>query len=161
MRIVVPAAAIACLLLACAGCGASGSTRTKSGDTVAIQFANCMRAHGVPAFPDPGQDKGNDDFRQSPAFASASSTCDKLQPGGNPSPPKPSKSRQLAMVKFAECVRQHGISHFPDPTLTPPASSSPVIDAAGIYFVLPPGLNVRAPAVKAALQACGTGHGPI
>jgi hypothetical protein len=62
MRIVVTAAAITCLLV-CAGCGASENATTQSGDTAAIQFANCMRVHGVPSFPDPGQDKGNDDFR--------------------------------------------------------------------------------------------------
>jgi hypothetical protein len=160
MRVLLTAVAITCSLV-CAACGASGSATTHSDDTVAIQFADCMRAHGVPSFPDPGQDKGNDDFRQSPAFASASSTCDKLQPGGNPSPPKPSKSRQLAMVKLAECVRKHGVSNFPDPTLSPPPSSASGIDAAGIYFVLPPGLNVQAPAVKRALKACGTGNGPL
>jgi hypothetical protein len=160
MRVVVTAIAIICVLV-CAGCGSSRSAPTKSGDTVAIQFANCMRAHGVPAFPDPGQDKGNDDFRQSPAFASASSTCDKLQPGGNPASPKPSKSRQLAMVKFAECVREHGISNFPDPTLTPPAGGASEIEVGAIYFVLPSGLNFGSPAVKRALKACGTGTGPF
>jgi hypothetical protein len=121
-----------------------------------------MRAHGVTDFPDPGQDNGRSvRGANSPAFIAASKTCDKLQPGGNPQPAKPSKSRQQAMVRFSECMRQHGITNFPDPTLSPPPANANVIDAAGIYVVLPPGFDPESPRDKEALRACGKGRGPL
>lgn len=44
-----------------AGCGFSGNSSVSessgSSDT-ALQFAECMRSHGVPEFPDPGGGKG-------------------------------------------------------------------------------------------------------
>jgi hypothetical protein len=117
----------------------------------------------VPNFPDPGHGSGNgpQDSPQSPAFKSASTTCDKLQPGGNTPPPKPSKSRLLAMLGLAECMRKHGVSNFPDPTLSPPPGNVSGIDAGGIYFALPPGLDFQSPAVKQARTACRTGRGPL
>lgn len=162
-NLVIAAVAISCALAATA-CGSSNSpgSGTGSSNTLAIQFADCMRAHGVPNFPDPGHGSGNSpqDNPQSPAFKSASTTCDKLQPGGYTPPPKPSKSRQLAMVRFAECMRKHGVSNFPDPTLSAPTGNVPVIAVAGIYFALPPGLDFGSPAVKQARTACGTLGGP-
>jgi len=163
-NLVIAAVAISCAL-ATTACGSSNSpgSGTGSSDTLAIQFADCMRSHGVPNFPDPGHGSGNSpqDNPQSPAFKSASTTCDKLQPGGNTPPPKPSKSRQLAMLRFAECMRKHGVPNFPDPTLSLPAGNVPVIAVAGIYFALPPGLDFQSPAVKLARTACGTGRGPL
>jgi hypothetical protein len=163
-NVVIAAVAISCAL-ATTACGSSNSpgSGTGSSDTLAIQFADCMRSHGVPDFPDPGHGSGNgpQDNPQSPAFKSASTTCDKLQPGTNTPPPKPSKSRQLAMLRFAECMRKHGVSNFPDPTLSLPPSNVSVIDVAGIYFALPPGLDFQSPAAKQARTACGTGRGPL
>jgi hypothetical protein len=163
-NLVIAAVAISCAL-ATTACGSSNSpgSGTGSSDTLAIQFADCMRAHGVPNFPDPGHGSGNSpqDNPQSPAFKSASTTCDKLQPGGNTPPPKPSESRQLAMIRFAECMRKHGVPNFPDPTLSLPPGNVPVIAVAGIYFALPPGLDFQSPAVKQARTACGTGRGPL
>jgi hypothetical protein len=151
--------------LAIAACGSSSgpATGTGSSNTLAIQFAQCMRAHGVPNFPDPGHGSGDgpQDDPRSPAFKSASTTCDKLQPGGNPAPPKPSKSRQQALLRFAQCMREHGVSHFPDPTLSPPPGNPSVIEVGSVYFVLPPGLEFDSPAVKQARTACGTGRGPL
>jgi hypothetical protein len=150
--------------LLAAGCGSAEGTHKGSsgGDTLALQFANCMRTHGVTDFPDPGQDSGRSvRGANSPAFIAASKTCDKLQPGGNPQPPKPSKSRQQAMVRFSECMRRYGIKNFPDPTLSPPPPNANVIDAAGIYVILPSGFDPHSPVDKDALHACGNGRGPL
>ena len=65
------------------------------------------------------------------------------------------------MLRFAECMRKHGVSNFPDPTLSLPAGNVSVIDVAGIYFALPPGLDFQSPAAKQARTACGTGRGPL
>ncbi len=60
-------------------------------------------------------------------------------------------------MSFAECMRRHGIANFPDPTLSEPPRNAPVVDAAGIYFVLPARLDFEFPAVKQARSACGHG----
>ena len=56
LSLLVALAAVSCVL-AVAACGSSGSPSsaagTGSGDTLALQFADCMRSHGVPNFPDP------------------------------------------------------------------------------------------------------------
>jgi hypothetical protein len=65
------------------------------------------------------------------------------------------------MLRLAECMRNHGVSNFPDPTLSPPPANASEIDAGGIYFALPPGLDLRSPAVAQARTACGTGRGPL
>lgn len=160
-RPVVTAIAVGCALLI-AACGSSTRASGNSGgDALAIRFANCMRAHGVSDFPDPGQDNGASQFRQSPAFASASTACDKVVPAGPASPPTPAKSRQRSMLAFAKCMRAHGVPDFPDPTVSLPPNGASVIDVAGIYFVLPRNLDLQAPAVKNARSACGTGAGPL
>jgi hypothetical protein len=157
-------AAICCAGLATA-CGSASkpSSEAKTNDTLAIEFARCMRAHGVANFPDPGQGSGrnSDANPNAPAFIAATKTCDKEQPNNSSQTTRPSKSRQIAMVKFAKCMRAHDVPNFPDPTLSTPPSNQPVIDAGGIYFVLPPGLDFQSPAVKQARTACGTGRGPL
>ena len=63
-----------------------------------LKFAQCMRSHGVPKFPDPkaggllklGSKSGVDP--NTPAFQAAQKTCQKLVPGGPivaGSPPQP------------------------------------------------------------------------
>jgi len=50
-----------------------------------IEYAECMRAHGVPAFPDPGANGGftlpSSIDQNSPIFQAAQLACDRLQPG--------------------------------------------------------------------------------
>jgi hypothetical protein len=73
----VALAAVSCVL-ATAACGWPGSPSsaagTSSGDALALQWASCMRAHGVPNFPDPGSPANGPDSginEQAPAFQSA------------------------------------------------------------------------------------------
>jgi hypothetical protein len=56
----------------------------------------------------------------------------------------------------ARCMRAHGVSGFPDPTLTPPSGAN-VMDEGGVFFVLPTGFAPNAPAVRHAAHACGLG----
>jgi hypothetical protein len=84
------ALAAATCTIAIAACGSS----TKPTGTTAsnlpsrLAFANCMRSHAVPNFPDgPNVPDG---IAQSPAFQKAAQTCrSKLQPGGGPHYPDP------------------------------------------------------------------------
>jgi hypothetical protein len=54
LAVVGCAIAISIAVAACGSAGPSTSTGTESGDALALKFATCMRAHGVPNFPDPG-----------------------------------------------------------------------------------------------------------
>ncbi len=91
-----------------------------------------MRSHGVPNFPDPtrGPNGGGEGFSISsspgssivtidnvsfggPAFTSAEKTCKLF--GGGTSPPPISESQKLARFHFAQCMREHGVSRYPDP----------------------------------------------
>jgi hypothetical protein len=92
-----------------------------------IEFADCMRAHGVPSFPDSNAGGGGFQFSprsgfnpQAPAARSAQTACRKLLPGGGPGPGPASESQKLALLRLVECVRSHGVPDFPDPTTNTP-----------------------------------------
>jgi hypothetical protein len=149
---------------ALAGCGFSGnssvSESTGSSGT-ALQFADCMRSHGVPQFPDPGASPRPNFLnidKSSPAFRSAQTTCNKLVPGGGPkgSPaPGPSASELKTALAWAECVRKHGVPNFPDPSTSVRAG----LFFRGISFPVSPDFNPQAPGFKQAQAACGFGPG--
>jgi len=97
----------------------------------ALAYVDCMRSHGVPNFPDPSAGgQINVDFayggkdgspasagidRMSPQYISADQTCRHLLPGGVPTPTQ--NQQALAKeLKFARCMRSHGVPNFPDPT---------------------------------------------
>jgi hypothetical protein len=78
-------------LAACAvpivACGSSAKPRGAARPTVTkqLEFASCMRAHGVSNYLDPGAAGGSNIGSgvdpQSPAFQTAVRTCRKFQPG--------------------------------------------------------------------------------
>jgi hypothetical protein len=162
--------------LVLAACGSSGKPGRGSRSAVAsagIEYADCMRAHGVPNFPDPSsaagavQLLGSGINTQSPAFGSAQSACQKLLPGGLPGRGGGSPTRIRQGVKLAYCMRAHGLSSFPDPTTSPP-STLPAHNAVflgGPYgsFSLTASM-VQSPAFSLAAATCGfpfpaSGHG--
>lgn len=137
--------------LAACGPGASGAagpppaaagSRTPDDATMAI--VNCYRAHGDPSFPDPVYDPsdGRWHFAASAGDApySTRQACQHLFPSGNASPPVPQAQFQ-ALVRLAECFRQHGVPNWPDP------------DPDG-SFPLPPALQKKTPAFLRAGTAC-------
>ncbi len=178
MRAPVPRAALAAVssALILAACGSSGKPGGGSGSATAsagIRYADCMRAHGVPNFPDPNsaaggvQLSGSGIHTQSPAFRSAQSTCQKLLPGGLPGPGGGSATRIKQGVTLAECMRAHGLRSFPDPTTSPPATlpapNAVFLGGPDGSFSLTASL-VRSPAFKQAAATCGfplpaSGHG--
>jgi hypothetical protein len=99
----------------------SGSPSDRRGALVA--FSACMRKHGVPNFPDPkavghgyGLTIGNE-MANSPQFKNAEQVCKKLLPNGG-APPAQEQAKQLQeALKYAACIRSHGVPNFPDPKL--------------------------------------------
>jgi hypothetical protein len=147
-RAVAPAAALAGVALLAAACG-GGSTSTTStsaaqgGGTTnsnadEMPYTQCMRAHGVLNFPDPnaqGKPFTAQSLQQagiggnSPQFQAASQACAHLMV-----PPSPAQLAQMTreLVRYAECMRAHGVPDFPDPSangsglnLTPSIVDSP------------------------------------
>ena len=156
-------AAFGCAV-ALAACGSSGSSSSASSVSAGIKFADCMRAHGVPNFPDPGSGGGiqipdNSGINpRSPAFQSAQSACFKLLPGGGPGRGRNSEARKLMMLKLAQCMRSHGMSSFPDPTSSPPsappAGGGVAFGSPGAFISVPQTM-IQSPGFKQAAAACG------
>jgi hypothetical protein len=86
------------------------------------QYAQCMRAHGIPNWPDPTADggfpipKGKFNAR---AYPSAMKACQHLLPVRRPTGGAGTSNEQqlAASLKFARCMRAHGEVHFPDPVV--------------------------------------------
>jgi hypothetical protein len=146
---------------AAAGSGSGSSAAAGSGEAQpgaqAIAYSACMRAHGVPNFPDPHIVQNGNEVKVSvginpsisgnPHFESAQQACRKLQPGGGPgSGPAPSISQQeqAEYLKAAACIRAHGIPDFPDPTFS----------GGGVHVPKTAGVNPHSPQARAAEEAC-------
>jgi hypothetical protein len=161
---------VALISLISAGCGsntpsetgtasnsgtASSSGSASSADTggnknaKAVKFAECIREHGVPHFPDPDA-KGDFVFGidVSPAvWKKAVDACKALEPPGALSG-KRSPKQQSAALRFAQCVRENGVKDFPDP-----ANGEPLIDTTRIPSSnRPGGMTI----LNAATQKCSS-----
>jgi hypothetical protein len=158
-------------VLVIAGCGSSSKPRSagesaSSGPSAGVRYADCMRSHGVPNFPDPGggAKPGFGVQLVTPPFQAAQKTCAGLLPGagsGGSGPPSAALDKQMLAV--AECMRAHGVSGFPDPTTTPPSSlagNSFVFTQDGVSLVFPSTINLQSPAVNQAATARHFSVGP-
>lgn len=154
-----------------AACGTGASSYSASGSAAQsdsnnaafINFSKCMRTHGVPNFPDPGggggiqlsSSSGINPF--SPAFKAAQSHCRKLLPGGGPPTGPPSAQAERAALETSDCMRKHGVSGFPDPTLKAPSSPAgygAIEDRGGVILAIPSTINMQSPAFQQAAKAC-------
>ncbi len=111
-----------------------------------------MRGHGVPNFPDPGAGGGikipvgSGAFNPaSPGVQPAERACKHLLPGGGP-PLALSEQQKLQAVKFAQCMRAHGVPGFPDPTFQGGGLLRPS---------RPNGVDPNSPAFQKAAKSCG------
>jgi hypothetical protein len=144
------------------------STSIASAGTPGLEFAECMRAHGVPNWPNPESSNGSTRFFPAPssgidirsaAVSAALETCQKYLPGGGPNAGPPPTAKALAqMLNVARCMRSHGISDFPDPrTSAPsnPAGISEISNRDGVILVFPAGFDQSSPQFIRAAAACG------
>ena len=148
------------------GATSSGSTAASSSGSGPLAFAKCMRANGVPNFPDPSAGRGSlfnmaGIDTSAPAFRAAQAKCQKLMGGGPPVPGSathPSAQTLAKLVAIARCMRQHGVPQFPDPRTSVPSNPNgirEITDFDGAILLLPATMNLQAPAYKQALTACG------
>lgn len=164
--------------IAVAGCGSSSSSvsnaaSTRPNDASAsnsqgLRFAQCMRSHGVPNFPDPSG--GQLDLRvqqtptsmsvngvqvNGPAFKSAMNSCKSDLPnGGHPTATQTAKARSQALA-MSKCMRSHGVPNFPDPTFQSGPDGGVGVRIGGA------GIDPSSPAFQAAAKACGSIFGGL
>lgn len=153
--------AVALLAAACggssssAGSGAAPNAGRSTASASAVAWIQCVRSHGVPDFPGPdsrgyipkivsGQGVGVSDSR----LNAARGACQALWP--YQAPTQAQQHQQLADdLKFAQCMRSHGLPDFPDPTTDPKSGR--------VEFVLSvsrDGFNPHSPQILAKAHAC-------
>lgn len=140
-RSIIRAAAVAVVAfsLLAAGCGGGGSpgvagsaSATTSGTSSAtgtaatqhraLAFARCMRAHGIPGWPDPTSSGVFDKAKLRQLGVSVSrvraleeGACNHLL-GGQPQAYAITAADRADYLRAAACIRSHGFPNFPDPT---------------------------------------------
>jgi len=165
--VLIALAAIICGI-AIGGCGSPSKSRPNAGLSAGIKYVDCMRANGVPNLPDPGPGgsiqlgPSSEINMSSPAFKAAETTCSKLLPGGEAGALGPA-SKQLTeqMLAMSKCMRAHGVSGFPDPTVGPPPSNPQnyaiAMGSGGVSLLVPKTIDVSSPAFKQAAATCRFG----
>lgn len=131
----------------------SGSSAPTANSSRLIKYAQCMRADGVPNFPDPTGGRlllragpGTGLNPSSPAFQAAAQKCKSLQPSGIGSTSGANAQLQAKGLQFAQCMRSHGVPSFPDPKFP----------GGGMQLQLKGNIDPNSPAFQKAQQACGS-----
>jgi hypothetical protein len=130
--------------------GAGGTTTAaQSGTGSGLRYAACMRSHGVRNFPDPDRNGaiyiGPGVNTHSPTYLAAQREC-LAKTGVGQLKARRQAVLQERMLRFASCMRAHGVPAFPDP----------VVSNGHLHVRLPnrQGLNVNSPLFRAAQAAC-------
>lgn len=120
---------------------ASSSVTASSGTARALAYAACMRSHGVPGFPDPTVKNGAVGFNitaadgidpSSPQYQAALQSCSSLRGGGTSN--SGSSANLAKELKFAQCMRTHGVPDFPDPNKNGGFSGTSTINPQSATF---------------------------
>jgi hypothetical protein len=138
------------IALLAAGCGGGGSS--DAGLTAyqkAVAYAQCMRAHGEPGYPDPTSNggfiiNGKTDNLNGALMGKANKACQHLLPPQKPLTPAQQRQITNEALKYVACMRTHGVPDMPDPT----------VNANGIGFRGPSGFGPNSPQFQSAMQAC-------
>ncbi len=155
--VITASAASAVLAAACSGSpastGSGGSPNAggSANSSSAVAYSRCVRAHGVPNFPDPDSNgqipeaakralrEASDSLAKAATYA-----CRNLNPAGQGSPTLTAQQQQ-DYLKAAACMRSHGITNFPDPTFPGGHANLPRI---------PSSIDTSSPRFTQARQTC-------
>jgi hypothetical protein len=167
--ILVSTVAVAAFSLLAAGCAGGGSpgvatvatSTTAATSTIAaatatqnglLAFSQCMRSNGMPNFPDPQRFVGGNvklTIHQLAPSQAALNACGHLLPtnggSGAEETAQQQRTRLADGLSFARCMRSHGVSRFPDPT---------VQGELTVEMVQAQGIDLHSPAVLQAVQTC-------
>lgn len=127
LTVVMVSVAPVALATACSGGSAVGPSASNTTDMTPYQkdlaFTACVRAHGVPNFPDPSSN-GNFGINASTIGVSqsvlqaAQNACAYLTPNGGIASQTNQEQLVQGALKHANCMRTHGILNYPDPTIS-------------------------------------------
>ena len=120
------------------GLGASISTHVGA-SAAGIKYTDCMRSHRVPNFPDPDA-TGTLTITvspslnpSSPVFQKAEADCQHLLPPGKTLSQAQQQRMKQGALAFAECMRSHGVPHYPTrPSRTEESVRATALKAASI-----------------------------
>jgi hypothetical protein len=129
---------------------ASGSALDQS--QAEVEYAHCMRSHGVTDFPDPSASGGfqlkggpsSDLNPTNPTFQKAQAACQSIM-GANHGTSAQEAEDGAKLLQYAECMRSHGVPNFPDPFRH---------TDGGYGFLFTPSLDQSSPTYLAADKAC-------
>lgn len=120
--------------------GNSGGPLTADQMKGQLHYTACMRAHGLPKFPDPlpsgGFPRGSLP-KHAAAWQTAQAACRAVADMAGMITQRGASSRQLTsdLLRYARCMRSHGEPGFPDPTGDAfAASASHPIDPNSVAF---------------------------
>ncbi len=162
--ILASAVAVAAFSLLAVGCGggsspkvASVATTTVAATTTTSQngllaFSQCMRANGMPNFPDPQRFAGGNvklTIHNLAPPEGALTACSHLLPtnggGGSQQTAQQQRTQLADGLSFASCMRNHGVSRFPDPTAQ---------GGLTVEMVEAQGIDIHSPAILHAVGTC-------
>jgi hypothetical protein len=154
---IIATAALAMLTAACsgspssAGSGSSPSAGGSSSSPSAVDYSACMRSHGVPNFPDPN---GSGEIPKvtaqqlgvsSSQYQTAQTACAHLLPNSGEVSQAEIQQMMSGMRGFAQCMRSHGVSNWPDPST----------DRAGYpIFYLQNKIDENSPQIVTTIHTC-------
>lgn len=145
------------LAVTVAACGGGSSTSDPSSGASntqvqqALQYAQCMRSHGVTNYADPtpgrSQSIGQSGIdTNSPTYQAAASACHKYRPTTvNNTNQGPTSQNQSQQLQFAQCMRSHGVPNFPEGN-----------NGGGQQSVTQYGIDPNSPTFQAANRACSS-----
>jgi len=167
----IAAAALAVIAAACGGSqsstGSGGSPNAggPASSPSAVGFSHCMRSHGVPNYPDPGSSgvlpktSAQQVGVSNPQFNAARTACQHLLPINSASLSQcevagvctHAEIQQWldAGLRFARCMRSHGVPNWPDPSVGP--------QGGGVAFAISvsrDGFDPHSPQIEAKVNEC-------
>ena len=142
--------------------------RSGSPEAAALAFAGCMRANGVPHFPDPkagGRLSLSHGRRRRPLIARVQGGAGEVQKVPAPRPrlrPAAVRKDTGAFPDGRAVHASHGVPEFPDPRTTAPSNPRAALgggggvisDIEGVIFVFPGRIDEQSPAFTRAAAAC-------
>ena len=128
----------------------SQSTNTQK----ALAYSRCMRSHGVSRYPDPASSGAIPKVSAQQLGVSgaqlqaAQRDCQHLVPNGGQPTPAALQQSWTDFLKFAQCMRGHGVSSWPDPTRYPAHPDRPYFDLQRA------GIDLNSPQISAKIHGC-------
>jgi hypothetical protein len=152
-RVLATLAVSVALVAAGCGGGSSGGSPNASGSPdyqKEVAFAQCMRSHGLPGWPDPLPQGGfsRNGAQNSPQFGSAFKACQHLLPPTQAASATQEHQTMAQALQYAKCMRSHGFPSFPDPSALP---------GGGVAFAPSDGFDPNSPLAQAADKTCHYG----